>query len=391
MRKTFLLVIVAALGAYLALPMPGVSAPLGERIDKARDRIEGHRAKEQVLTTEISGYATRIRSLQGDISALQQRQDKVQVELDAKQAELQRVADELQRTRDRLARLMKRLAEAKRTLAARMVALYKDDEPDMVTVVLEAEGFNELLDRAEFIERISKQDNAIIIRVRDLSRQVKAEVKRLAELEAQARAAAEAIQAKRDQIAAAKGTLVNRQDELVNARDQRAGALAKIRSMRHDEEGHLDDLEAKQQAIVAKLQAAQAPAGAPAGPIKRGSGNFIWPVNGPIVSGFGMRWGRLHAGVDIAVPNGTPVRAAASGTVALAAPTSGYGNYVCISHAGGVSTCYAHNTSFATSAGAHVSQGQVIASSGCTGHCFGPHVHFEVRVNGSPVDPMGYL
>ncbi|MEA2461991.1 MAG: hypothetical protein QOH90_2168, partial [Actinomycetota bacterium] len=121
------------------------------------------------------------------------------------------------------------------------------------------------------------------------------------------------------------------------------------------------------------------------------SGNFIWPVNGPIVSPFGMRWGRLHAGVDIAVPSGTPVHAAAAGTVQLASPTSGYGNYVCIAHGGGISTCYAHNTSFSTSAGAHVSQGQVIAISGCTGHCFGPHVHFEVRVNGAPVDPLGYL
>ena len=132
----------------------------------------------------------------------------------------------------------------------------------------------------------------------------------------------------------------------------------------------------------------------PAGPIKRGSGNFIWPVNGPIVSGFGMRWGRLHAGVDIAVPNGTPIRAAAAGTVAFTqseGASGGYGNYTCVQHGGGISTCYAHQTSFSTSAGAHVSQGQVIGISGCTGHCLGPHVHFEVRVNGAPTDPLGYL
>jgi murein DD-endopeptidase MepM/ murein hydrolase activator NlpD len=104
-----------------------------------------------------------------------------------------------------------------------------------------------------------------------------------------------------------------------------------------------------------------------------------------------MRWGRLHAGVDIAVPSGTPVHAAQSGRVAIAGWVSGYGNYTCIQHSGGLSTCYGHQSSIGVSVGQSVSQGQVIGSSGCTGHCFGPHVHFETRINGTPVNPMGYL
>jgi peptidoglycan DL-endopeptidase CwlO len=141
--------------------------------------------------------------------------------------------------------------------------------------------------------------------------------------------------------------------------------------------------------VLAKLQSAQG--GSAAGPIRQGSGALIWPVNGPVVSGFGMRWGRLHAGVDIAVPAGTPIRAADSGTVVLLGWTGGYGNYTCISHGGSLSTCYAHQSRYATSMGASVSQGQVIGYVGCTGHCFGDHLHFETRVNGSPVDPLGYL
>ena len=130
----------------------------------------------------------------------------------------------------------------------------------------------------------------------------------------------------------------------------------------------------------------------PVGPIQGESASgFVWPVNGPVVSGYGMRWGQLHAGIDIAVPAGTPILAAASGTVVLAAVMGGYGNYTCIDHGGGVSTCYAHQSSYAVSSGQSVGQGQVIGSVGCTGHCFGDHLHFEVRVNGSPVDPMGYL
>jgi murein DD-endopeptidase MepM/ murein hydrolase activator NlpD len=393
MRKTFGLSILLAALAYLTLPLPGLSASLPQRIGHARDQIAGKRAHERVLTTEISGYSVRISSLQGDIRGLQQRQDRVQVELDAKQAELASIRDRLQRTQDRLAKLRARLAKSKAVLSARLVALYKDDAPDMVTVVLEADGFADLLDRAEFIGRISDQDNRIVTQVRDLTAQVTKQAKELGALEAEARDATNQILVKRNAIASAKAQVVDRQNELVGARDKLAGARARIRASRDEIEGHLHVLESKQREIAAKLQAASGAVGAP-GPIKRGSGNFIWPVNGPIVSGFGMRWGRLHAGVDIAVPSGTSIRASAAGTVAFTQPESssgGYGNYTCINHGGGISTCYAHQSSFGVSAGQHVSQGQVIGVSGCTGHCLGPHVHFEVRVNGSPVDPLGYL
>ncbi len=103
-----------------------------------------------------------------------------------------------------------------------------------------------------------------------------------------------------------------------------------------------------------------------------------------------MRWGRLHAGIDLAAPEGTPIRAADSGRVIIAGWTGGYGNYTCISHSSSLSTCYGHQSRYATSVGANVSKGQVIGYVGNTGHSFGAHLHFEVRVNGNPVDPMGY-
>jgi murein DD-endopeptidase MepM/ murein hydrolase activator NlpD len=395
MRKSFFLPILLAAAAYLALPMPGLSASLPQQIGKARQQIAGKRAAEGVLTTEISGYQVRIRSLQGDISGLQQRQDRVQVQLNAKQAELTSVRNRLITTQDRLARLREKLATSRLVLAARLVALYKDDQPDMVSVVLEANGFADLLDRADFVSRVSDQDNRIVTNVRDLTGQVSKQAIQLAGLERQATDAANAILSKRNEIASAKGLIVQRQNALVGARDQRAAALSRIRVSRSDLEGHLHQLEGHQAQIEARLRAAQSGVTpGPAGPIRRGSGNFIWPVNGPIVSPFGMRWGRLHAGVDIAVPSGTPIRAAAGGTVAFTQPeasSGGYGNYTCIQHGGGISTCYAHQSSFGVSAGQTVSQGQVIGTVGCTGHCFGPHLHFEVRVNGAPVDPLGYL
>jgi murein DD-endopeptidase MepM/ murein hydrolase activator NlpD len=373
------------------LPMPGLSSSLQQKIGATQHKIAGKQHQEGVLTTQISGYNVRIRSLQGDISGLQQRQDSVQVQLNAKQAELDSVRNRLQIAQDRLTRLRARLVVGQRVLSARLVALYKDDAPDMVTVVLESNGFADLLDRANFLSRISSQDHQIITRVRDLKAQVTGQVHQLTGLERQAAAAANSIRVKRDEIAAAKGAIVTRQSALVSARDQRAGALSQIRSARGQLEGQLHTLEAKQ----TQLLSAQAgvPVGA-AGPIRKGSGNFIWPVNGSISSGFGMRWGRLHAGVDIVAGTGTPIRAAASGVVAFTQPeasSGGYGNYTCINHGGGISTCYAHQVRFGTTAGAHVSQGQVIGYVGNTGHSFGSHLHFEVRINGAPVDPMGYL
>ena len=392
MRKPFLLTVTAALGLYLALPLPGLSSSLDSRIGKARDRVAGKKRQEGVLTTELSRYSARIQVLRGDIGELQQRQDHVQVSLDAKQAELTRISDRRQVVLDRLTRLRAKLAAGRALLARRLVALYKDDQPDMVTVVLESHGFTDLLDRADFIQRISDQNETIVTRVRGLSHEVGMAEKRLHGLEVEATNARDAILSKRNEIAGAKRTLVSRQSDLVAAKTVRARALARVRSSRHELEGHLHVLERKQQAIIAKLQGSSGSVSG--GPIRRGSGQFIWPVNGPVVSGFGMRWGRMHTGIDIGVGTGTPIRAAAAGTVALMqgeGASGGYGNFTCVQHGGAISTCYAHQSRFGTSQGAHVSQGQVIGYVGCTGHCFGPHLHFEVRVNGSPVNPLGYL
>jgi murein DD-endopeptidase MepM/ murein hydrolase activator NlpD len=392
MRKPFLLTVTMALGLYLALPLPGLSSSLDSQIGKARDRVAGKKRQEGVLTTELSRYSARIQVLRGDIGELQQRQDRVQVSLNAKQAELTRIADRHQIVQDRLTKLRAKLAAGRALLSKRLVALYKDDQPDMVTVVLEAHGFTDLLDRADFIQRISDQNETIVTRVRGLSHEVGMAEKRLQGLEVEATNARNAILSKRNEIAGAKQTLVSRQSDLLAAKNVRAQALARVRSSRQEVEGHLHVLESKQQAIMAKLQGSSGTVNA--GPIRRGSGQFIWPVNGPVVSGFGSRWGRPHEGIDIAVGTGTPIRAAAAGTVTLMqgeGASGGYGNFTCIQHGGAISTCYAHQSRFGTSSGAHVSQGQVIGYVGCTGHCFGPHLHFEVRVNGTPVNPLGYL
>jgi murein DD-endopeptidase MepM/ murein hydrolase activator NlpD len=387
MKKSFLLPIALAVMALLVLPLPGLSAPLSTRIDQKREQIERHRAKEGVLSTTIERFSTRIDAVQGEIAATERQLARVQSSLDRQKAKLLEVRNRLEEARDRLERLRSELATARRVLAKRLVEIYKADSPDALTVILSADGFGDLLERAEFLDRISDQDREITDRVRGLRDEAKDQAIELARLEEQEQLAAERILRERDQIAAVESQLVGARDELASARADKRGALALVRDSRVRLEGDLAALEREQARVRAALQGAVSSGG----PIRQGSGQLIWPVNGPVVSSFGMRWGRLHAGIDIAVPSGTPIRAADSGRVVLMGWVGGYGNYTCVQHTGSLSTCYAHQSSFATSNGASVGQGQVIGYVGCTGHCFGDHLHFETRVNGSPADPMGYL
>src|SRR3954463_7698017 len=386
------IVVLAPLLLWAALPVLSPGASLGSRIEQKRRQIEHKKGRERVLSSTVASYTSRIGALQGDITVLEARQLRIQGDLDAKRAELARIQDDLRQERIRLARLRARLAEARIALSNRLVELYKADKPDVVTVVLESNGFADLLERTEFMQRVSDQDARIIDRVRIARAQAVRTAKRLAVLERRQTNVAAAIQARRDAVSRIRVQLVDRRDQFAAVRSDRGRPLAGPRDSRRHLEGDLAALEAANRRVQAQLAAAQnGTASAASGPTGPGSGGLIWPVNGPIVSPFGMRWGRLHAGVDIAVPSGTPVHASQSGRVIIAGAVGGYGNYICIAHGGSLSTCYGHNTSLGVSQGQSVKQGQVIASSGCTGHCFGPHVHFETRINGSPVDPMGYL
>jgi murein DD-endopeptidase MepM/ murein hydrolase activator NlpD len=399
MPRLRLVIVVAAVPLLLwgILPVLSQGQGLQGRIEKKRAQIDAKRGRERVLTTDITSLSRQIGALQSDITTLQTRQVRLEADLAAKRAELARIQERLRQERIRLARLRARLAESRTVLAARLVALYKAGEPDIVTVILKSDGFAQMLESTEFIQRIGEQDKRIIDAVRAAKAESAATAKRLDALEARQQRVTDAVAARRDEVVAVKTRLVSRREQYAAVREAGRRVLSHVRADREELEGDLQVLEAEQARIRARLAAAAAASAASQAPtttsvpVRSGSSGLIWPVNGPIVSGFGMRWGRLHAGVDIAVPAGTPIAAAASGTVVLMGWVDGYGNYTCVDHGGGLSTCYGHQSGFATSQGATVSQGQVIGYVGCTGHCFGDHLHFETRVNGVPVDPMGYL
>jgi murein DD-endopeptidase MepM/ murein hydrolase activator NlpD len=393
-----LLVVVLPVALWALLPVGSSAdtpspAQLQSKIDRNKSLIGGHKAHERVLTTEVSAYTNRIRALQANITTLSARQQKLQASLDAKRAQLAAVQAKLRAERARLARLRARLLVVQRTLANRLVELYKAGRPDVVTVVLNANGFEDLLERTQFLHRISQQDAHIIDVVRTAKADATSTAASLSGLEKQAAHVAAQIQTQRDQVSSVRVSLVGRRDNIQSVRSQKTALLRSSRDRRHKLEDDVASLVKAQAKIQAKLAGVDVGS---LGPIKQGSGGLIWPVNGPITSPFceSRAWESCHPGIDIGVPSGTPIRAAANGKVVLMQPeaaSGGYGNFTCIQHSATLSTCYAHQSRFATTMGASVSQGQVIGYSGCTGRCFGPHLHFETRVNGHVVNPMNYL
>jgi murein DD-endopeptidase MepM/ murein hydrolase activator NlpD len=391
----------ALLWAWSPLPSSGQSLDqLNGKIGATRSKIGRKKGTERVLGSDIAAYTRRIGRLQVRISSLQRRETVLQADLTAKRAELQRIQDRLRAERARLARLRARLVVTRRALAQRLVDLYQSDRPDLVTVILNAHGFAQLLEQHEFLRRISDADRRIVLVVRTAKREATASARRLGSLERRQRAVTEAIFQRRQEISRVKGGLIDVRVGYAQTRAGKQAALVKVRSERRDLEGHLTALMSEQRAVQAKLAAVSRRQGSsgplPAGPVQHGSGSLVWPVNGPITSQFCERraWEACHPGMDIGVPSGTPIHAAAAGKVVLIqgeGASGGYGNYTCIQHTASMSTCYAHQSSIGVSMGQSVSQGQVIGLSGCTGRCYGPHLHFEVRINGAVTNPMNYL
>ncbi|HEV7769767.1 MAG TPA: peptidoglycan DD-metalloendopeptidase family protein [Solirubrobacterales bacterium] len=387
-------VAVVATAMLLAAAPAAGAADLQSKLEAKQEKLAKTQERKGVLTTTISHYRDRIEQLTDEVAAIRTEEAGVRARLAVKQAELNGAMAELDGAKERLAAVRSRLKRALVALRVRLVAIYEAGTPDVLSVIVDSNDIGDLATQTEYLNRLQGMDEAVVGRVRELRDQVRRIVTRLRTAKDRIESARDEIAAEEQVLAGARQQLQSRQAELVSVRAERVAALDRISE-------HEEELEGSVAAIQGKIAAQLAETGSaplPAGPIQYGSGNMIWPVNGPVVSGFGGReigaGYEDHPGIDIAVGEGTPIRAAADGTVIWTQPdavSGGYGNFTCIDHGGGLSTCYAHQTSFAVAAGQSVSQGQIIGYVGCTGYCLGPHLHFEVRINGVVTDPMGYL
>ncbi len=320
--------------SMLLIAGPASAEDLEAQLEAKQSKLEEVGERKGVLTTTISRYGDEIDQLTGEVAAIRTREEAVRVRLEAKQAELDEAVAELTQARDRLEELRAQLKRALVALRERLIAMYETGSPDMLSVIVGSSDVDDLAARAEYLDRLHGMDEAIVGRVRDLRNEVQGLVNRLRGAKNRIEAARDAIAVEKQALTDARAALQSRQGELVSARHRREAALEQISA--HEEELHTD-VAAIQGEIAAQL-ATSGSAPLPAGPIQGGSGGLIWPVNGAVVSGFGPRWGSMHEGVDIAVPEMTPIRAAASGSVVLLqsdAESGGYGNFTCLDHGGG--------------------------------------------------------
>jgi murein DD-endopeptidase MepM/ murein hydrolase activator NlpD len=372
--------------AFLVLAAPAAGDNSG-KISALQSRIAVARAKEAQLTQRIHDVTSEIRELEGRVGDVSQKLSVLEQDLALHQRRLDRLNELFAFETERLNFLRRQYATVLRQLNLRLIDLYETRDPSLVEVILESESFQEALEQIRYLQAIAQQDKRIAAEVAVARDEVHLARERTKKVRARVHAETQVVLVRTQQQRDVRTQLLASKSTLANRRSDQKSALASTREQERTWIAEANALAAEDARIRGQLAAAQGGA-TDTVPSSRG---LIWPVSGPVTSPFGYRWGRLHAGIDIGVPYGTPIHAAASGTVVLAGWTGGYGNYTCIDHGGGLATCYGHQSSYAVSSGAQVAQGQVIGYVGNTGHSFGAHLHFEVRINGTPVDPLGYL
>jgi murein DD-endopeptidase MepM/ murein hydrolase activator NlpD len=389
-------VLVAASAAVVALIVPvalGQSLAdrknaVDSRISGLRDEIARAKAREGVLSTEISSASSHIAALEGDIGSLTARLTALESDLAAHRSQLARLQARFREQTEHLRRLTREHTVAQQRLEDRLVALYETSETSELEVLLQAQSFSDLLEQLDYFRAIGDQDKRIADTIKRLQIEMRITRQKTAATKADVASATAVLARKTEEQRAARDQLVAQQSALAAARASKQSLLADVRQERHADEEDLAAMQKASAAITAQLQSGgSSSSSGGSGPSASG---FIWPVSGPVTSGFGWRWGRLHEGIDIGAACGTPIRAAASGSIVYAGWMDGYGNIVVIDHGGGIATAYAHQSAIYASGGS-VSQGQVIGAVGSTGHSTGCHLHFEVRVNGTPVNPLNYL
>jgi murein DD-endopeptidase MepM/ murein hydrolase activator NlpD len=390
-----------ALGLALAAPaLAGDSygeqkASVDAKLATLHAKIARAHAKESRLSSQIGSLTSQIRTLEVKVGNVSSQLASLQSDLALHQRRLAKLNELFRLQTMRFRYLKHEYALAVQRLNLRLIGIYKQDEPTTVDVLLAARSFDDVLDQLDYLGAIAVQDKKVATQVATAKRQIKRQRAVTTKARSNVRQEAQVISARVQQQAILRGELLSSKGKLAGARSGKSRALVITRKEVADEIRESQALEAASAQLAAKLRASSEQAGSVAttgsSSGEPSSSGFVWPLQGPITSPFGMRWGTLHPGIDIGVPTGTPIHAAAGGTVIWCGWMSGYGNLVMIDHHNGLATLYGHQSRIGVGCNEQVSQGQVIGYVGCTGFCTGPHLHFEVRLNGTPVDPIGYL
>ena len=366
-----------ALSLLISLSVTGTALAddLEDQLADLQRQAEEQQAKPNEASAKVESVSERLRQIQEELRVATAEYKEVKGQLDSVEDKISDNTELLQKTEADLKVKNKKLQQ-------RVRDIYINGQISYVDVLFGAKDFADLMTRMDVLKRIIKHDYDLIMKVREEKATVENTRAQLEKDKAEAEVLVADAQAKKAKVEDKESEQQVLLDQAIYDRDT--------------SERMYEEIMAASQEVANMIRRSHMSSagysGAPAG-----AGGMIWPISGPITSEFGWRThpifgtARFHSGLDIGGDYGMPIYAAASGTVIYAGWISGYGNAVIIDHGGGVTTLYGHNDSLNVSEGENVAQGQVIAMCGSTGNSTGPHCHFEVRENGEPVSPYGYL
>lgn len=366
-----------ALSLLISLSVTGTALAddLEDQLADLQRQAEEQQAKTNEASAKVESVSERLRQIQEELRVATAEYKEVKGQLDSVEDKISDNTELLQKTEADLKVKNKKLQQ-------RVRDIYINGQISYVDVLFGAKDFADLMTRMDVLKRIIKHDYDLIMKVKEEKATVENTRAQLEKDKAEAEVLVADAQAKKVKVEDKESEQQVLLDQAVYDRDT--------------SERMYEEIMAASQEVANMIRRSQMSSagysGAPAG-----AGGMIWPISGPITSEFGWRThpifgtARFHSGLDIGGDYGMPIYAAAGGTVIYAGWISGYGNAVIIDHGGGVTTLYGHNDSLNVSEGENVAQGQVIAMCGSTGNSTGPHCHFEVRENGEPVSPYGYL
>jgi murein DD-endopeptidase MepM/ murein hydrolase activator NlpD len=370
----------------LLLATSASAQPGGDKLSNLQQKVDKATKQEGVLTSNIASMNGRINSLRGSVTKAEARLRRLEVEISQHAERLNQVRADYNRQSRLLQLAQDQYEKAQSQLSRRLVVIYETGQPDTVAVMLASESISNAIDRLEYLNAMSARDRHVAEQAVRIKKRWTAVRNRTHRLLVRIGRETDAVVLRASRVEATRYRLSSSRERLRTERQAKQETLASVRESKEKWLADIAALQAGSANIAARLRSSgshssEAPSAA----------GLIWPVQGVLTSPFGMRWGRMHEGIDIGAPTGTPIYAAAGGTVNYAGWEGGYGNLTVIDHGNGLATAYGHQSQLAVSSGQTVSRGQVIGYVGSTGHSTGPHLHFEVRVNGVPNDPLAYL
>ncbi len=390
------LVVASAAGAGAA---PGPSeqrqAAVSAEVRDLREQVSEASAEEAELLDRLEQTQRRRRPLDAEVGALDRQVAALQSQVDAAEARLEEVQSEFVRAQTTLVLTSAELAGARKRLRDRAVAAYVNSGPATAAeMVLQAGSPHEVTATVSYLETLADRQREAVrrySRLRDTARELKAPVESAKD---EAKAQRDVVLARRAQLEASRERQQVLRQAVVSEQAEQERLIGEVRSRKADFEAQIAALRGESASLTTLLRGVHAGQAA----VPAGRGVLTAPIPGAVItSGFGPRlhpiFGtlRMHDGLDYRATMGTPIRAAASGVVVSAGPRGGYGNATVIDHGGSLATLVAHQSAVDVAPGQHVTAGEVIGAVGSTGFSTGPHLHFEVRVNGTPVNPLLYL